>query len=106
MMIIRTTPKMIKIMRWVMLFMPLVLIAIAIPLSVDYYHEYYSGEVTGYEGLEKREYTFINFSYSTGRDRNLEIYVAEEAIPLLGATSIEMSVQLSYINPLQSCYIK
>lgn len=90
--IIEPTPKIIKVLRWIALILPLVLIAIAVPLSVYYYHEYYSGEVTGYEELEKREYTFVEFGYSTGKYRNLEIYVAEEPRPLLGATSIDMKV--------------
>ncbi|MDE7295801.1 MAG: hypothetical protein K2N84_00905, partial [Clostridia bacterium] len=88
--IIKPTPKIMQVFRWILLILPLVLLAIYIPFSVYYYHEYYSGKVTGYEELEKREYTFVEFGYSTGRYRNLEIYVAEETRPLLGATSIDM----------------
>ena len=88
--VIRPTPKLIKILRWVALILPLVILAVYSPFPVFYYHEYYSGKVTGYEDLEKREYTFMEFGYSTGRYRNLEIYVLEEPRPLLGATSIEM----------------
>ena len=86
------TKKIIKVARWFLLIFPLVLFAIGVPYLVYFYHEYYSGEVTGYEELEKREYTFMKFGYSTGQYRNLEIYVAEEEIPLLGATSIDMKV--------------
>ena len=94
--IIKPTPKMIKVLRWIALILPLVLIAAAIPFSIYYYYEYYSGKVTGYEELEKREYTFVKFDYAVRgyhkKYRNLEIYVAEEIGPLLGATSIDMAV--------------
>ena len=90
---IDSTSKIVRVFRWIVLILPCVLIAIEIPFSIYYYHEYYSGKVTGYEELEQREYTFVEYKFENRlKQRTLEIYVAEEARPLLAATSIDMRV--------------